>query len=90
MPGVRVKAVWWNARRVHNFACLTYVPEVRAAVRRRGGVMALCGGGRQRFDFPCCGRMIHTWWEAPEPGMSFAGEKVGKYWMCTDCARMWR
>ena len=81
LPGIRVKVVWWNAMRVHNFACLTFLPDVRAVVRQRGGIKALCGGGRQWQDFQCCGKAIHNLWEPPVPGITSESEKVGKFWL---------
>ncbi len=90
LPGLRVRAVWWNARTVSNYLKLTFSREIRAAVARKGGIVeACCGGGRQLTDFQCCGKLVRSPWDRAD-GFSVEGVKVGKYYLCPECAHQWR
>ena len=84
LPGVVIKAIWWNKRFVENYRKLTYDRALRAQVVQAGIYAAICGYGRQKEDFSSCGRVCNNPWSDSE------FEKVGKYYMCRQCAAAWR
>ncbi len=91
LPGLRIRAVWWNAELVHNYIQLTWEPTIRAEACREGIVESCCGGRRQLQDFQCCGKLVQSpWCEKAGKDFVVVGEKVGKYFMCPTCARQWR
>jgi len=86
VPGVKVKALWWNMRFVQNYRRLETDIELRASVISGGGVYeACCGYGRQRNDFQSCGRVCVNPWSCQSEF-----EKVGRSYMCKKCAAFWR
>ena len=92
LPGIRVRAFWWDATRVRNYIRLTYDARLRSKIiGAPTGRHVLCGQGRAEKDFQTCGKLIHLPWAAPDAdGDSVTGTRVGKYFMCEQCAAAWK
>ena len=81
LAGIRLGAIHWNKRFVTNYRSL-HDPDIRRQIREHGGVFKVCcGGQRQVHDFQSCG----AW--SPFPWNDF--EKLGKYYVCKQCAARW-
>lgn len=93
LPGLRLRAMWVNASIAHNYINLTWEPALRQEVIDCGGIVnACCGGHRQMLDFQSCGKIVRSPWLCPGSVMTpstVIGQKVGKYLMCSCCARQW-
>ena len=82
LQGLRIEAIHFNHRFVQNYRSLHH-PELRNQIKLHGGVTAcICGGGRQMNDFCSCGKVSF------DPWSEF--KKLGKYYVCRDCYKLWR